>query len=75
MEWWDEEEVKRMRTRMYYSKEFRTWVVYGVDSKGHQVGDAFYRYSKGDASAVKKDLQSQPTVKCTHTKPSNIISL
>ena len=62
-----------MRTRMYYSREFRTWVVYGVDTKGHQVVDAEYRHSKIDAQRIRKELQSQPIIKCTHGKPASVI--
>ena len=64
-----------MRTRMWYDKRSKNWVVQGLDSMGNQVGNAHYVYTKKEAEKIRKELRGKPAVKGSRKKPSSIIKL
>jgi GNAT superfamily N-acetyltransferase len=48
-----------MKIDMWYDRYTKNWVVQLKDSKGYQIGDAHYVYTKREASDIAKEIRSK----------------
>lgn len=56
---YDNSEQRPVKVERWYDRRSRNWIVQLLDEDGNQIGDAYYCYTKKEASDEEKRLKEK----------------